>query len=51
MKPEFYDTHAHLDDPDFAANRAQAIARCRVIRIVALVHIAKAKGSEPKLIF
>lgn len=39
MKPEFFDTHAHLDFPDFAGETEQIIARAEAAGITRIITI------------
>ncbi|MGZ8940880.1 MAG: TatD family hydrolase, partial [Limisphaerales bacterium] len=39
MKPEFFDTHAHLDFPDFAGETEQIVARAEAAGITRIITI------------
>jgi TatD DNase family protein len=48
--PVFFDTHAHLDDPDFAADFAQVVERAHSAGIVKLISIGTDLESSARAI-
>src|SRR5882724_13382500 len=46
----FYDTHAHLDYPDFAADFAQVIERANTAGITRMISIGTDLDSSPRAI-
>ncbi len=48
--PEFYDTHAHLDFPDFAEDRAEVVARARAAGISRILTIGTDDASSARAV-
>jgi len=48
--PSFYDTHAHLDDPDFTPDLAQLLERARTAEITKIVAIGTDHDSSARAI-